>query len=109
MSALYSRALEKPGSQRGYVVAGSLYIGDERVFGEDKEFDGKELSDSNLDWGDAWVVYNDWIADVSVCRTADAGTPRTRQRSRQEQRLVGVLLECNDPSGIRYVPQYVLT
>jgi hypothetical protein len=28
MSALYSLALEKLGSQRGYIVAGSLYIGD---------------------------------------------------------------------------------
>jgi hypothetical protein len=48
MSALYSLALEKLGSQRGYVVAGSLHIGDKRVFGEDKKFDGKKLfSESN--------------------------------------------------------------
>jgi len=59
-------------------VAGSLYISDKRIFAEDKEFDGKELfSDSNLDWdGHAWVVYGDWLADVSVCRTADGGSPR---------------------------------
>ncbi|MDA9545125.1 hypothetical protein ACM43_11825 [Bradyrhizobium sp. CCBAU 45321] len=78
MSALYSFALEKLGSERGFVVAGSLYIGDKRVFGEDEAFDGKEVfSASNLDWGGhAWLVYGDWLADVSVCRTADAGTPR---------------------------------
>ncbi|MBS0528238.1 MAG: hypothetical protein JSS22_02445 [Proteobacteria bacterium] len=76
MSAPYSSALEKLGSQRGY--AGSLYIGDKRVFGEDVRFDGKALlSESNLDWdGHAWIVYGDWLADVSVCCTADAGSPR---------------------------------
>jgi hypothetical protein len=51
MSALYSLALEKLGSQRGYVVAGSLYIGDKRIFGEGRPFDGDEaFSKSNLDW-----------------------------------------------------------
>jgi hypothetical protein len=78
MSALYSLALEKLGSQRGYVAAGSPYIDDKRVFSEDKEFDGKELfSGSNLDWdGHARVVYGDWLAELLVCRTADAGSPR---------------------------------
>jgi hypothetical protein len=65
MSALYSLALEKLGSQRGYVAAGLLFVDDKRVFGEEKEFDGKELlSESNLDWnGHAWVDYGDWLAD----------------------------------------------
>jgi hypothetical protein len=38
-----SLALEKLGSQRSYVLAGSPYISDKRVF-EDEEFDGKELA-----------------------------------------------------------------
>jgi hypothetical protein len=78
MSAAYSIALEKLGTQPGYVVAGSLYIGDKRIFGEDKDFDGKVLfSESNPDWnGHAWIVYGDYLADVSVFRTADAGSPR---------------------------------
>ena len=41
MSAVYSLALEKLGTQSGYVVAGSLYIGEKRIFGEDGEFDAK--------------------------------------------------------------------
>jgi hypothetical protein len=35
MSALYSLTLENLDSPRGYVVAGSLCIGDKRVFGEE--------------------------------------------------------------------------
>jgi hypothetical protein len=116
MSALYSLALEKLGSQRGYVVAGSLYIGDKRVFGEDKEFDGKKLfSESNLDWdGHAWVVYGDWLADVSVCRTADAGSPQILARYIAKELgngkgLLASRMTAMDASGIRYIPQYVLT
>ena len=116
MSALYSLALEKLDSQRGYVVAGSLYIGDKRVFGQDNELVGKELfSESNLDWdGHAWVVYGDWLADVSVCRTADAGSPQILSKYIAKELGKGKgLLACRmaamDPSGIRYVPQYVLT
>jgi hypothetical protein len=115
-SALYSLALEKLGSQRGYVAAGSLYIGDKRVLGEDKEFDGKQLfSESNFDWnGHAWVVYGNWLADASVCRTADAGSPRILSKYIAKELGKGKgLLACRmaamNQSGIRYVPQYVLT
>jgi hypothetical protein len=67
-SPAYSIALEKLRTQPGYVVAGSLYIGDKRIFGDDKEFDGKVLfSKSNPGWnGHAWIVYGDYLADVSV-------------------------------------------
>jgi hypothetical protein len=80
MSAAYSIALEKLGTRPGYVAAGSLYIGDKRIYGEDKEFDGNVLfSKSNPDWnGHAWIVSRDYLADVSVFRTADAGSPRDR-------------------------------
>lgn len=77
MSAAYSIALEKLGTQPGYVVAGSLYIGDKRIFGEHKELDGKVLfSKSHPDWnGHAWIVYGDYLADVSVFRTAERRKP----------------------------------
>lgn len=116
MSAAYSIALEKLGTQPGYVVAGSLYIGDKRIFGEDKGFDGKELfSKSNPDWnGHAWIVYGDYLADVSVFRTADAGSPRllSKQIAKEYGRGRGFCawpIASMDPSGLRYVPQYVLT
>jgi hypothetical protein len=116
MSALYSVALAKLGSQPGYVVAGPLYIGDKRVFGEDGEFDGKAaFSQTNLDWnGHAWIVYGDWLADVSVCRTADGGSPRILAKYIAKELGKGKgLLACKmssmPPDGIRYVPLYVLT
>lgn len=116
MSALYSLALEKLGSHRGYVVAGSLYIGDKRIFGEDGVLDGKKVfSESNIEWnGHAWIVYGDWLADVSICRTADAGSPQLLSKYIAKEIGKGKgLLACRiasmDPAGIRYVPQYVLT
>jgi hypothetical protein len=116
MSALYSVALAKLGPQPGYVVAGSLYIGDKRIFGEDGKFDGKRaFSETNLDWnGHAWIVYGDWLADVSVCRTADAGSPRILSEYianglGKGKGLLACRMAAMDPSGIRYVPQYVLT
>jgi hypothetical protein len=118
MSALYSLALEKLGTQSGYVVAGSLYIGEKRIFGDDGEFNGKPaFSESNLDWnGHAWIVYGDWLADVSICRTADAGSPQILSQyigKELGKGKSGGLLACRmaamDAEGIRYVPQYVLS
>src|SRR5882757_3368884 len=116
MSTLYSVALAKLGSQPGYVVAGSLYIGDKRIFGEDGAFDGTAaFSKSNLDWnGHAWIVYGDWLADVSVCRTAEAGSPLLLSKYIAKEigkgkGLLAYRMAAMDPAGIRYVPQYVLT
>jgi hypothetical protein len=116
MSAAYSIALEKLGTQPGYVVAGSLYIGDKRIFGDDKEFDGKVLfSKSNPDWnGHAWIVYGDYLADVSVFRTADAGSPRllSKHVAKEYGRGRGFCawpMARMDPTGLQYVPQYALT
>jgi hypothetical protein len=66
--------LEHVGTKPAYVVAGSLYAGDMRIFGEDVEFDGKaRFSETNMSWdGHAWIVYGDWLADVSLFRTADS-------------------------------------
>jgi len=104
MSAAYSIALEKLGTQPGYVVAGSLYIGDKRIFGDDKEFDGKVLfSKSNPDWnGHAWIVYGDYLADVSVFRTADAGSPRllSKHVAKEYGRGRGILFLSLKPTYI---------
>jgi hypothetical protein len=100
MSALCSLALERLGLQRGYVVAGSLYIGDKRVF-EDEKFDSKKLlSESNLDWdGHAWVVYG------------DAGSPRILPKYIAKELgtgkgMLASRMAAMDTSG---VPQYVST
>ncbi|WOH59931.1 hypothetical protein [Bradyrhizobium sp. BWC-3-1] len=116
MSAAYSSVLERLGAQPGYVVAGSLYLGDKRIFGENKKFDGRELfSKSNLDWnGHTWIVHGDYLADVSVFRTADAGTQRLLSKYIEKEygRGRGFCawpIAGMDPNGLRYVPQYVLT
>jgi len=42
---------QRLGGQLAYIVAGSLYIHDHRIFGEDGEFDGKSVfSESNMGW-----------------------------------------------------------
>jgi hypothetical protein len=116
MSATYSWAIEKLGTRPAYVAAGSLYIGDNRVFGKDGEFDGKRLfSESNPDWdGHVWIVYGDWLADVSVFRTADAGSPRilsqyVAKTFGRGRGFMACRMEAMESSGLRYVPQYVLT
>ncbi len=86
MSALNSLALERLGPRR---------------------VDGKELfSESNLDWdGHAWVVYGDWLADVSVCRTADAGSLRIVSKYIAKELgkgkgLFASRMAAMDPSGL---------
>jgi hypothetical protein len=116
MSAAYSIALEKLGTQPSYVVAGSHYVDDKRIFGDDEAFDGKVLfSQSNPDWnGHAWIVYGDYLADVSVFRTADAGSPLllSKHIAKEYGRgrgFCGWPMASMDPNGLRYIPQYVLT
>ena len=95
-------------------MAGSLYIGDKRIFGEDKEFDGKALfSKSSPDWnGHAWIVYGDYLADVSVFRTADGGSRGcVEAHAREYGRGRGFCawpMTGTDPNGLRSVPEYVL-
>ena len=116
MSAAYIWAIEQLGTQPAYLVAGSLYIGDKRIFGEDGEFDGKRsFSESNLDWnGHAWVAYGDRIADVSILRTARGGTlHRLASYVAKAFKPTTGLFCCNmETMGgfkFRYVSQYVLS
>lgn len=117
MSAAYSIALEKLDAPRGYVVAGSLCVGDTRVFGKDGELDWKRcFSRSNPSWdGHSWIVCGDWLADASVFRTADStGSPPALSRYVEEnfgrgRGLMAVKLAAFDGPDLRYVPQYVLT
>ena len=115
MSAVYSLVLKKM-ELRTYVVAGSLYVGDTRIFGEDGELDGKtRFSQTDMSWdGHAWIVYGDWLADVSVCRTADSDKSHPALKA-QIHHVLGAgkgLLACKIESaikdGLRYEPRYVL-
>src|SRR5262249_6205703 len=115
MSAAYIWALEKLGSHPAYLVAGDLYIGDKRIFGEDGVFDGKKFfSESNMDWnGHAWVVYGDWIAEVSILRTSRGGKLHSVQSyvAKTFTPTTGLFCCQMDTMGgskFRYMPEYVL-
>lgn len=82
MSALYSLALEKLGSQRGYVVVGSLYIGDKRVFGEDKKFDGKKLFSEFRTSIGTGMQGSSMAIGSRMCRSAERLMPAARGYSR---------------------------
>jgi hypothetical protein len=115
MSAVFSVLLENKVAQRGYVVAGSLYVGGTRVFGEDGALDGKaRFSQSEFSWdGHAWLVFGNLLADVSIFRTADSGKgppALSAHIHRVFGRGKGLMICRTDETGdLRYVPEYVLT
>ena len=117
MSAAYSVMLEHVGTKPAYVVAGSLYAGDTRIFGEEGEFDGKAcFCETNMSWdGHAWIVYGDWLADVSLFRTADSdqSPPALKDHVKRQfghgKGLYVCRLGSEAENGFRYEPRYVLT
>ena len=116
MSAAYSMLLEKLELARGYVVAGSLYVSETRIFGEDEPFDGGErFSQSNLSMDvHAWVLFGDRLVDASIFRTADSKSshPALREYVQREfgtGRGFMISKMGSLPAGLRYEPQYVLT
>jgi len=117
MSALYSVMLERLVKQKAYVVAGSLYVGDVRIFGEDGGIDGKNrFSKSDVSWdGHGWVVLGDRIADVSLFRTARSGKSHPILASYVAAEFgpnTGLLI-CRDTEAgrgaFRFEPRYVLS
>ncbi len=73
MSALYAVMLEKRFEAKAFVVAGSLYVDDKRIFGEDSNVDGQTFSKSNPSWdGHGWLAVGDFIADISARRSYGA-------------------------------------
>ncbi|SRR5260221_4552493 len=117
MSAVYAWSLEKLNLPPAYVVAGSLYLGETRVFGEDGDINGRtRFSRSDPSWdGHAWIIWGDRLVDVSIFRTAySSGSPPAlaAQVAREFGPGRGLLICKTDDvikSGLRYVPQYVLT
>jgi hypothetical protein len=117
MSAVYALRLEKVEAAPAYVVAGSLFVGETRVFGENGEINGRtRFSQSNLSWdGHAWIVSGDRLADVSIFRTAYSkfAPPALAAHVEREFGMGKGLFICKTEdavkSGFRYQPQYVLT
>jgi hypothetical protein len=116
MSAVYSLVLEKKSSPPAYVVAGQLWIGETRVFGEEAPIDGQRFSQSNPSWdGHAWIICGDYLADIAICRTAysNFSPPALAEHVKRQFGTGKGLLICKShdviKSGLGYVPQYVLT
>lgn len=72
MSAAFAVQLERVLGAPIQVVAGTLTVESEPVFGDQSNLDGAAVfGTTNLDWdGHVWVMVGPYIADVSVFRTA---------------------------------------
>jgi hypothetical protein len=73
MSAMYAAGLQRELPDVPiHVAAGALSIGQTRVFGDDSVKDWHSvMAKSNPSWeGHSWVVFGEYIADVSIFRTA---------------------------------------
>jgi hypothetical protein len=117
MSALYAARLQMSAAP-AYVVAGAFSIGTTCLFGKDAESRDWKLafSESNPSWdGHCWVMFGNFIADVSIFRTAYSyHSPPLLKRFVAERfgkgrgLLIGTMKEVGK-LGFNYQPQYVLT
>jgi hypothetical protein len=116
MSAVLATLLEDKLSGPVFAVAGSLAVGNALVFGSAAPLGELKsiLSQNNLSWdGHCWLVVGDWIADVSVFRTAysEQSPPVLREYVTSEFGP-GRGMMIAKPTGtgkLVYTPQYVLT
>ncbi|MDR3463681.1 MAG: hypothetical protein P4L76_15335 [Beijerinckiaceae bacterium] len=116
MSALYALQMQSTTGHAAYVVAGALWVGQIRIFGEDTPLNGSaRFSQSSRSWdGHAWVMFGSYIADVSLFRTAYSqySHPVLAAHVLREFGPGRGLMIVRDRdaanSGITYVPQYVL-
>jgi hypothetical protein len=115
MSALYAVVLQDrfPGIPI-HVAAGALVVDGATVFGETADqIDWNEaLGQSNPSWdGHCWVVCGDWIADISICRTAysSKSSPILAEYVRREfGENRGLIIQRPDDQ-LRYEAYHVLT
>lgn len=121
MSALYCARVQASTKAPAFVAAGALALGREGstvFFGGEKGFDGQAVfSRSDLSWdGHCWVMLGDFIADVSLFRTAYSleSPPALAQHvSNQFGQGRGLLIcraqDAAENLGLHYRPQYILT
>lgn len=117
MSALYASQLQAVGKAPVHVAVGALSIGNVRIFGNDELLDGESrFSRSDLSWdGHAWVVFGNYLADVSLCRTAYSKQRPPLLAShvlREFGPRRGLFISNADDaikSGLDYFAQYILS
>jgi hypothetical protein len=117
MSAAFAERLQQSGLRHVYVVAGSLSVRGQLVFGDRLPFDGQKVfSESNSSWnGHAWIMFGPYVADISIFRTAYSQrsptllTTHVRQEFGERRGLLMVRWTDAPKSGLRYSPQYILS
>lgn len=117
MSALLATALEEPLGTVVPVVAGALKLDGEFMYGSHRAVDGRRVfSENGGDWdGHCWLLFGNFIVDISLGRTARQGhcrTPLARRVLSAFGEHVG-MIALPEPSaretGLLYLPRYVLT
>jgi hypothetical protein len=117
MSAIWTAMIRDHTDIPVHMVAGNLDMMGKRIFGDNKNMPNmnQAFSESNLDWdGHCWVVFGDYIGDISLFRTAySEQSPEwlgKMVRDRFGERR-GMLLATPSQmleDGLIYTPSYVL-
>ncbi|PKP71969.1 MAG: hypothetical protein CVT83_02310 [Alphaproteobacteria bacterium HGW-Alphaproteobacteria-5] len=117
MSAALAVGLERCMAAPIHVVAGTLAVGGDPVFGDRQALNGSQIfSTSNPDWdGHVWVMIGTYVVDISIFRTA-----YSRQGPARLTKHVDLAFGPNKGLyvdhwkrtrhlGLGYEPQYVLS
>lgn len=118
MSALLSVSLEEPLGTLVPVIAGALKLDGDYMYGSDRGFDGRRVfsGEEGEDWdGHCWILFGDYIVDISLGRTAREGHCRAQLAQRIVSKfgthagMIALTEKGARDVGIRYLPRYVLT
>jgi hypothetical protein len=114
MNAMYAARMQMYLKAPVYVAAGSLYLDDTRIFGDDSDL-ADVFNKSNNSWdGHCWLVFGRYLVDVSLFRTAYTKGSKARlaeyvKSEFGEGRGLLVIDPENPPKQLRYDAGYVLT
>ncbi len=117
MSASLAVGLERCKTAPIHVIAGTLAVDGEPVFGDRQPFDGPAVfSASKPDWdGHVWVMIGPYVVDVSLFRTTYSrhGPPRLAKHINlafgPNKGLYVDRWKRTGQLGLSYEPQYVLS
>lgn len=100
------------------VVAGALRLDGDYMYGSDEPFDGGRVfsGEEGPNWdGHCWLLFGEFIVDISLGRTAREGHCRKPLADRvlstfgAHVGMVAVTPNGARDAGLEYVPRYVLT
>lgn len=117
MSAAFAVSLERHLQAPIQVVAGTLCVDGEPVFGERQPFDGPEVFGASdpLWHGHAWVMIGPYVADISLFRSAYSSDGPARLSKHVDLTFgpnKGLYVDHWKKSrqqGLTYEPEYVLS